>query len=453
MNMSDQNPTSRAELTDDLADYSPGSVDSPARPEAEPSFHELEPEPFMEDEKEFSSYSSDIPEPTAPKRKPFSKKEIILMAVGGVFLIGVTIFLGNVAIAKFGGHSTTKPTGVNTEQFGTANPVQGRPGANNSLQDAENLASALGGNSSQSLSSGSNAYVVPSASGEVDLESEMTAGQPLASPPLSQQQTTPVEHSNTAVVGSAEEQAYDDLVDQASKLNVPGSAIKIDDNVVKQNLAKQGAAAAEASVQQDRRQIAELRTLTNELQATMKSLSTTMESIAKNQDRVTKEQENISSTLANVTSEMKSLKGTVDANKKDFNLLVAEAVKRAKGNAEVKEVRPTLAVKPQPAVKPQIAKATSDVINVQLPPPQKVDTQTAPTYEESHSPAEKCTATSVSSNWRVKGINKTSAYIVRAQDGQGMIVRKDEQVPGFGTAISFDRYSRQVCTTNGLINR
>lgn len=453
MNMSDQNPPSRAELSDDLADYSPGSVDSPTRPEAEPTFHELGPEPIMEDEKEFSAYSSEIPEPTAPQRKPFSKKEMILMAVGCVFLIGVAIFLGNIAIAKFWGHSTPKPTGVNTEQFRNANPDQGRSGGNNSLQDAENLASALGGNSSQSSSTGSNSYVVPTASGEVDQESEMAAGQPLASPPLTQQQPTPVEHTNTVVVGSAEEQAYDDLVDQASKLNVPGSAIKIDDNVVKQNLAKQGAAAAEASVQQDRKQIAELRTLTNDLQATMKSLNTTMEAIAKNQERVTKEQESISSTLANVTSEMKSLKGTVDANKKDFNLLVAEAVKRAKGNTDVKEVRPTLAVKPQPVVKPQLAKATTEVINVQLPPPQKVVTQTAPTYEESHSPAEKCTATSVSANWRVKGINKTSAYIVRAQDGQGMIVRKDEQVPGFGTAISFDRYSRQVCTTNGLINR
>ncbi|MFJ7794575.1 hypothetical protein [Pseudomonas sp. NPDC096950] len=453
MNMSDQNPPSRAEHSDDLADYSPGSVDSPTRPETEPTFHELGPETILEDDKEFSAYSSEIPEPTAPQRKPFSKKEMLLMAVGGVFLIGVAIFLGNIAIAKFWGHSTPKPTGVNTEQFGNTNTNQGRPGANNSLQDAENLASALGGNSSQSSSSGSNAYVVPSASGEVDLEPEMAAGQPLASLPVTQQQPTPVEHLNTAVVGSAEEQAYDDLVDQASKLNVPGSAIKIDDNVVKQNLAKQGAAAAEASVQQDRKQIAELRTLTNDLQATMKSLNTTMEAIAKNQERVTKEQESISSTLANVTSEMKTLKGTVDANKKDFNLLVAEAVKRAKGSTDVKEVRPTLAVKPQPVVKPQLAKATTEVINVQLPPPQKVVAQTAPTYEENHSPAEKCTATSVSSNWRVKGINKTSAYIVRAQDGQGMIVRNGEQVPGFGTAISFDRYSRQVCTTNGLINR
>lgn len=451
MNMSEQNPASRNENSDDLADYSPGSVERTSDTTADLGFHELDP-PHVEDSDAFAGYSTESPEATVPQNKPFSTKEKILLVVGAVFLIAVAIFLVYFAIAKFGGNSAPIPSGVNTEQFGNATASGRRPGDNNSLKDAENLASALGNDNPTAQPSGGDAYVVPAPSGD-ELAAEMGSGQALMSNPTIQQQPSTVEHSNPPAVGSAEEQAYDDLVDQASKLNVPGSAIKIDDNVVKQTLARQGAAAAEASVQQDRKQIAELRALTNDLQATMKTLNSTMEAFAKNQDKVAKEQENLSSTLASITTEMKSLKGTVDANKKDFNQLVAEAMKRAKANGEVKEIKPALAARSQPVIKPQVSKASPEIINVQLPPPQQVVSRTAPTYEETHNPAEKCAATSVSSNWRVKGINKTSAYIVRAQDGQGMIVRKDEQIPGFGAAVSFDRYSRQVCTTSGLINR
>ncbi|WP_219096316.1 hypothetical protein [Pseudomonas sp. UMAB-40] len=63
-----------------------------------------------------------------------------------------------------------------------------------------------------------------------------------------------------------------------------------------------------------------------------------------------------------------------------------------------------------------------------------------------------CGAKTISQNWNVKGVSTSAAYI-RRTDGEGIMVRADMEVPGFGTVKSFDPNSRTVCTTSGLIVR
>lgn len=63
-----------------------------------------------------------------------------------------------------------------------------------------------------------------------------------------------------------------------------------------------------------------------------------------------------------------------------------------------------------------------------------------------------CGAKVISQNWAVKGVSASAAYI-RRTDGEGVMVRVDMEVPGFGTVKSFDPNARTVCTTSGLIVR
>ncbi|MGO4801091.1 hypothetical protein ACEN2T_17575 [Pseudomonas sp. W22_MBD1_FP4] len=63
-----------------------------------------------------------------------------------------------------------------------------------------------------------------------------------------------------------------------------------------------------------------------------------------------------------------------------------------------------------------------------------------------------CGAKAISQNWNVKGVSASAAYI-RRTDGEGVMVRVDMEVPGFGTVKSFDPNARTVCTTSGLIVR
>jgi hypothetical protein len=63
-----------------------------------------------------------------------------------------------------------------------------------------------------------------------------------------------------------------------------------------------------------------------------------------------------------------------------------------------------------------------------------------------------CGAKTISQNWNVKGVSPSAAYI-RRTDGEGIMVRAEMEVPGFGIVKSFDPNNRTVCTTSGLIVR
>lgn len=65
---------------------------------------------------------------------------------------------------------------------------------------------------------------------------------------------------------------------------------------------------------------------------------------------------------------------------------------------------------------------------------------------------QQCQASTVSQNWKVKGITNSGAY-VRRTDGEAAMLRIGYEVSGFGRVVSFDPVSRTVCTTSGLIAR
>lgn len=70
-------------------------------------------------------------------------------------------------------------------------------------------------------------------------------------------------------------------------------------------------------------------------------------------------------------------------------------------------------------------------------------------------PAEKlegCPIKELSSNWHIKGITPTAAFIRRI-DGAGTMVKEGMEVPGFGLVRSIDSKNRVICTTAGMIVR
>jgi hypothetical protein len=76
---------------------------------------------------------------------------------------------------------------------------------------------------------------------------------------------------------------------------------------------------------------------------------------------------------------------------------------------------------------------------------------TAP-QENKGNQGQQCQASTVSQNWKVKGITNSGAY-VRRSDGEAAMLRIGYEVSGFGRVVSFDPVSRTVCTTSGLIAR
>ena len=92
---------------------------------------------------------------------------------------------------------------------------------------------------------------------------------------------------------------------------------------------------------------------------------------------------------------------------------------------------------------PQIAPVRTPAISSAAAPAQA---------QQNANQAPSCGAKTISQNWNVKGVSTSAAYI-RRTDGEGIMVRADMEVPGFGIVKSFDPNSRTVCTTSGLIVR
>lgn len=290
-----------------------------------------------------------------------------------------------------------------------------------------------------------------------------------------------------------EERVYDELLAKASQLEVLPEAIVIDQNVVRRQVDNMRVQELETQIVTTRESLGQLRTTIDGMQSTVGALASQIESSTERQVALVQSVETLSATvdslsksresdLRSLNDAIKGLTARTDEVQKGIQAVRNEArqaparpVAAAQAPAQARAAAPAPTPAPAPAPVPQrpvvAAPAPSPAPAAQ--PASSAAVQTAALTPQGQQPrmvqaaapaapvaqqpataqANQCASTAVSANWRVKGVNSTSAYIARPQDRTGLFVREGIEVPGFGTVVSFDPNTRSVCTTAGLIQR
>lgn len=278
---------------------------------------------------------------------------------------------------------------------------------------------------------------------------------------------------------TAEEKLYDDLLSSVGGMDVPPEAIKIDETVVKRKLETQRLSTMEQELQQARASVAEVKGAVDSMRAQLNGFAQSIEKSSADQAKV-------SETISKLADSVAAANAQHERDLKDLKSAIAAAEKRAK-NAEstaseakssaqkgaTREVVVREAVKqstPGPtsvqvaqlsqqhaqvaAPKPQASVANFTVKQMEIiPQPKTVIAPVQGDAAASSTLPSHCDGSRVSANWKVKGVNSQSAYVVRPQDKQGMYLKIGVDVPGYGQVQAFDTGSRSVCTTSGLIRR
>ena len=238
---------------------------------------------------------------------------------------------------------------------------------------------------------------------------------------------------------SDEELMYDNILAEANTLDVPHEAIKIDRNVINMELQVKRISRAELDIAETRKALGALSGVIDEIRAQTVEIS---KAIEKNNERSAAYSEDLKKLSSKVDKQIEQQNADISSLKKELNAL-AVAPKTAPAKAEPKpaakvEQKQQVAVAPKPK-EVTLPKQTRPVMVKAPTPPRPVSSA--------------CDASKVSENWRVKGVTPTSAYVVRTQDGQGLLLRAGVALPGFGTVKSFDPNQRTVCTTSGIVRR
>jgi len=275
-------------------------------------------------------------------------------------------------------------------------------------------------------------------------------------------------HDPVGVAGiSDEERLYDQLLAKAEAMDVPMEAIKIDQTVVRQQVESQRLRALESEVTQSRESIGAIRSVVSEISGQVGEIAKSLETSNETQRELAKRVDEIGASVAAMDKQSDAFVG-LEQSVKRMEQRTSEALREAKAArdearkaagsrpvevAAASQPRPVAAPVPAPAPKP-VTQAQQPAMPAPQPPvaapaPQPV----APVTAQAPAVAVACANQRVSSVWRVKGVNANTAYIVRAQDRTGTIVREGMAIPGFGTVLSFDTANRTICTTDGVIQR
>lgn len=302
--------------------------------------------------------------------------------------------------------------------------------------------------------------------------------------PLTEESQTLASSTNASRI-SEEERLYDNLLSSVEGMDVPPEAIKIDQNVINRRLENQRIATLEQEIKEARSSMAGIQGAVESIRTQVGGFAQVLEKNATDQaglnESIAKLTQEVEQLSAAQEKELKAIKTEVASAKRSADQAVANAgeAKRAAQSQPrvVTQPAPTSTPAPAPAAQPapvQVAvrQPVAAPEPVRQPQVQAPVTETvAPTkvFEETRSPATvqvaaqapaagsnmpaHCDGSRVSANWRVKGVNSHSAYVVRTQDQQGMYLKAGVDVPGYGQVQAFDATNRAVCTTNGLIRR
>nr|EIU2716851.1 hypothetical protein [Pseudomonas aeruginosa]EIU2862416.1 hypothetical protein [Pseudomonas aeruginosa] len=286
-------------------------------------------------------------------------------------------------------------------------------------------------------------------------------------------------------VVTGEEAEYDKALDSLNGVNVPVGAVRIDPTAIQRQLTEQQVGKLESNLQGVQQDLGAMKSLVRDMQNNMASLHQSIEAnqgkqaaiegqLAKLAEAMTAANNQQAAADAQRTKEMESLRAAI-AGIQD-RAAKAEVASRASTRAEANQraniqdapekLAPAPAKKPAPQVADVRTPQTAPVQNVANakpaytmpvtpPQPSQVAVQSRHPAPETSSVPNQCSGSKavVSGIWRVKGVNGTSAYIVRSEDNTGLYLRSNTPVPGFGVVVGFDPSSRSVCTTSGLIRR
>lgn len=276
---------------------------------------------------------------------------------------------------------------------------------------------------------------------------------------------------------SEEESMYDKALLQLEKVDVPAEAIKIDRAVIQKKLASNQIERMKAEIDASRSEVGAIKDVVVGIQAQLSSMNDVLKTNSSSQNalvaqiselnaeikKVNREQkintENLRKEIAEAKSsanrhieavDSKINTNTVDARKKNTTVKQQSITVASKSKVSNSDIVAQATLKHEP--KPVVGK--SDSIQ-RISSPNTTSTHNQSTGNQNGFP-EQCTGSRAvkSSNWRVKGITASSAYLLRS-DGESVFVRLDTPVSGFGQVVAFDSSSsaRTVCTTMGLITR
>ncbi|MBX6653626.1 hypothetical protein ISF12_10260 [Pseudomonas aeruginosa] len=286
-------------------------------------------------------------------------------------------------------------------------------------------------------------------------------------------------------VVTGEEAEYDKALDSLNGVNVPVGAVRIDPTAIQRQLTEQQVGKLESNLQGVQQDLGAMKSLVRDMQNNMASLHQSIEAnqgkqaaiegqLAKLAEAMTTANNQQAAADAQRTKEMESLRAAIAgiedrAAKAEVAARAstrAEANSRSSVQAAPEKPAPAPAKKPAPQVadvRPQQSAPVPNVASakpgytmpVTAPQPSQVAVQSRQPAPETSSVPDQCSGSKavVSGIWRVKGVNGTSAYIVRSEDNTGLYLRSNTPVPGFGVVVGFDPSSRSVCTTSGLIRR
>ena len=266
--------------------------------------------------------------------------------------------------------------------------------------------------------------------------------------------------ASSTVAPTEEDALYDKALEHAGAMDLPPGAIKIDTNVINQTVQSNRVDTLAATVETSRKDVADLKEVMTELRGEVSKLGKAIDGSIAQQGEQRKLVEDLIKTVEGVS---KKQAADVAALKKEINERAAAQAPVANKSVPVERPAVVATPKPSPAIAtqpvapaPQARPITPVEVAkpVVIPAPQQVASVVAPVSEGSQTHnLPQCDGRLVSSNWRVKGINNSSAYVVRVQDGEGLFVKQGVEVPGYGAVKSFDRFNRTVCTAQGLIRR
>lgn len=249
---------------------------------------------------------------------------------------------------------------------------------------------------------------------------------------------------------SDEERMYDNILAEAAAIDVPHTAIKIDRNVVSMELQVKRVDRVEHDIAETRKSLREMSDVIGEIRKQTENISEALRSSSENNKEVSDSVKELSEKL---DEKVELQKSAIDALRAEFNAVKSKqqvaAVAPAKPKAKAEPVR----VAAKPAANQNRAVAATAPVSLPVARPKPVAVRAPAPKPQSARVSSTCEVTTVSENWRVKGVTPTSAYVERTQDGQGLLLRAGVSLPGFGTVRSFNEIERSVCTTNGIVRR
>lgn len=414
----------------------------------------------------------------APKKKSFTAI-IVAGVILGVIVIGV---FGYFAVNVLGGsNSQTAIPAQASSQFGSPDSISldsdFENGNGTQSPSPEEAAQALDASlSGATLTPKEVADPVPAVSNSKgDRAIVITYGADSLSADVGVVDSGPAQQVSAPKSLTNEERLYDNLLTSVEGMDIPPEAIKIDQEVINRRLESQRFISLESDLKGARESMAAIN-------GSVESIRTQVATFAQVIDKSSADQAAMSDSISKLTAEVKQAAAAQEKELKALKAAVAsvqkradQAVERAGEAKNLAQTRPAVGPAAAEKVQPRPAAQTEQVPVVRASAPvqqQQAATVVAPSREFTEVPVPRsvqapiavisstsaalpahCDGSRVSANWRVKGVNSHSAYVVRSQDQQGIYLKVGVEVPGYGHVQSFDANSRAICTTSGLIRR